>query len=69
MEKADLVLKECAKKIKPGGNLYLVLNHPCFRIPGASAWDWDEKNKIQYTNFTNYPHLTSQMSRSNLRLY
>jgi len=54
MEKADLVLKECAKKIKPGGSLYIVLNHPCFRIPGATAWDWDEKNKIQYRRMDSY---------------
>ena len=54
MEKADLVLKECAKKIKKGGSLYVVLNHPCFRIPGKSSWDWDEKNKIQYRRMDAY---------------
>ncbi len=54
MEKADLVIKECAKKIKKGGSMYLVLNHPCFRIPGASGWEWDEENKIQYRRMSAY---------------
>jgi len=54
MEKADLVLKECVKKIKKGGSLFLVLNHPCFRIPGKSAWGWDEENKIQYRRMDMY---------------
>lgn len=45
------VFKECARVLKPaslrqgsgepmGGKLFLVLNHPAFRIPKASEWGW-----------------------------
>lgn len=47
-------LKEAARALKKDGSLVLVLNHPCFRIPKASAWDFDEKNKIQYRRIDKY---------------
>ncbi len=36
------VFKECARVLKQSGKLYLVLNHPAFRIPKQSGWGWDE---------------------------
>lgn len=41
-------LAEASRVLNKNGNLYLVLNHPAFRIPGSSSWGWDEKNKLQY---------------------
>jgi len=38
---------ECARVLKPatatssGGRLFIVLNHPAFRIPKRSSWQWD----------------------------
>ena len=38
MEKINLVFAECARVLKPKGKVYLVLNHPAFRVPRASGW-------------------------------
>lgn len=45
---------ECARVLKPGGQLVLVLNHPAFRIPRGSAWGWDESAKSQYRRVDYY---------------
>ena len=34
-------MKECARVLKPDGRLFIVLNHPAFRIPKRSSWQWD----------------------------
>ncbi len=34
-------LGECARVLKPSGKLFLIMNHPTFRIPKASSWGWD----------------------------
>ena len=47
------VFLECARVLKSGGRLHLVLNHPCFRIPKRSSWGWDENNK-QYRRVDGY---------------
>ncbi len=39
---------ECFRTLKPGGRMILVLNHPAFRIPGRSSWQWDDKAATQY---------------------
>jgi len=36
------------------GKMFLVLNHPAFRIPGSSAWGFDEKTKKQYRRIDAY---------------
>lgn len=41
MDKAHSVLKECYRVLKPSGRLYIVMNHPAFRVPKASDWGWD----------------------------
>jgi len=42
------VLKNIEKHLAPGGKLFIVLNHPCFRIPRQSSWGIDEAKKLQY---------------------
>ena len=54
MENPHLVFKECARVLKPGGSLHLVLNHPTFRIPKESSWGWDEETKTQYRRIDGY---------------
>ncbi len=46
--------KEASRLLKPGGMFVMVLNHPCFRIPKASAWGFDEKTKTQYRRVDQY---------------
>jgi ubiquinone/menaquinone biosynthesis C-methylase UbiE len=54
IENLQTTLKECARVVKPGGALYIVLNHPAFRVPKESSWGWDEKEKVQYRRVDRY---------------
>ncbi len=45
---------ECSRILKPNGKLILTLNHPSFRIPQQSSWEWDEKNSKQYRRIDSY---------------
>jgi SAM-dependent methyltransferase len=47
-------LTEASRALKVGGKLFLVLNHPAFRNPKHTAWDFDEKNKMQYRRVEEY---------------
>lgn len=46
------VIQNFSKVIKKGGEVFLVLNHPAFRIPKHS--DWEVKNEKQYRIIDNY---------------
>jgi 2-polyprenyl-3-methyl-5-hydroxy-6-metoxy-1,4-benzoquinol methylase len=35
------------KLLKTGGSLIIVMMHPCFRVPKASDWSWNEKEHRQ----------------------
>ncbi|MDI6731280.1 MAG: class I SAM-dependent methyltransferase [Candidatus Margulisbacteria bacterium] len=54
MEPLEKVIAEIARVVKPGGRFFLVLNHPCFRIPRQSGWGFDEKRKLQYRRIDSY---------------
>lgn len=47
-------LAESARVLKPGGKMFMVMNHPAFRIPKASSWGWDESTKAQYRRVDEY---------------
>lgn len=51
---------ECSRVLKPDGKLFVVLNHPSFRIPQRSSWGWDEENKKQYRRIDGYMSEQSQ---------
>lgn len=45
-------LRECARVLKPSGSLYLVLNHPAFRVPQHSDWGYDDVKPPHQTSIT-----------------
>ncbi len=47
-------LEECKRVLVPGGSLFIVMNHPAFRIPGGSSWEWDSKTNRQYRRIEQY---------------
>ncbi len=54
IENLNGVLVETGRVLKNGGQLFIVMNHPTFRIPKRSAWGFDEKNGIQYRRIDEY---------------
>ncbi len=52
------VLKNAAGHLKQNGKLFIVLNHPCFRIPRQTHWGFDDQKKLQYRRLDSY--LSSQ---------
>ncbi len=54
IENLNETLAECARVLVPNGKLYLMLNHPAFRIPKESSWGFDEKANVQYRRIDRY---------------
>jgi len=54
IENLNGALAEASRVLKSGGKLFLVLNHPAFRNPKHTAWEFDDKNKIQYRRVEEY---------------
>ncbi len=48
------VINEMSRVLKDDGKIFIVLNHPCFRIPKNSSWGYDEKRDIQYRRVDRY---------------
>jgi ubiquinone/menaquinone biosynthesis C-methylase UbiE len=51
-------LAEANRVLTPGGRLILVINHPTFRIPKRSSWDFDPKSSVQYRRIDGYLSMT-----------
>jgi ubiquinone/menaquinone biosynthesis C-methylase UbiE len=54
IESLSGVIGETARVLKPGRELFIVINHPAFRIPKRSAWGFDEQKKIQFRRIDEY---------------
>mgnify|MGYP001560711435 CR=1 FL=1 len=54
MENYRAVFAECARVLKQAGKIVIVLNHPAFRIPKATSWEWDAKTGMQYRRVDSY---------------
>ncbi|MEO8637315.1 MAG: class I SAM-dependent methyltransferase [Candidatus Taylorbacteria bacterium] len=54
IENAQGVFDECGRVLKKGGKIFLVLNHPAFRIPKKSSWGYEEEVKVQYRRVDAY---------------
>jgi ubiquinone/menaquinone biosynthesis C-methylase UbiE len=48
------VIKECYRVLKMKGKLFIVLNHPAFRVPQKSDWGYDDKKKVQFRRVEKY---------------
>jgi len=48
------VFSECSRVLQTKGKLFVVLNHPAFRLPKASAWGFDEERGVQYRRIDAY---------------
>ena len=54
IENLSGTISECARALRSGGRLVFVVNHPSFRIPQQSSWQWDEKESKQYRRIDSY---------------
>lgn len=54
MKDLGRVFEECSRVLKAGGSFVLVLNHPAFRVPQGSDWDYDEVRKSQFRKIYEY---------------
>ncbi len=54
MDPGHEAIKNAALHLKPRGQILLVLNHPCFRIPRQTAWGIDQNAKLQYRRINRY---------------
>ena len=55
IDNVDKVFKECARVLKAGGKMLVVLNHPAFRVPKESSWGWDPAAEgVQYRRVDRY---------------
>lgn len=50
----DGTFAEATRVLKPRGRMVLVLNHPAFRVPKHSDWQYDEKEMVQYRRVGRY---------------
>lgn len=48
------LIANAKKLLDKNGRMAIVLNHPCFRIPKMSDWDFDEQKRIQYRKIYGY---------------
>jgi len=46
--------KNAFSHLRSQGKFYIVMNHPCFRIPRQSSWQVDEKSKTQFRRIDSY---------------
>lgn len=54
IENLQGVFAEAARVLKPDGRLIIVINHPAFRIPQKTHWEWDEKHQRQFRRIDAY---------------
>lgn len=54
IEKMKETFEAVSAVLKPHGKLYIVLNHPAFRIPKRSSWGFDEAMGVQYRRIDGY---------------
>ncbi len=51
---AHKCIAECGRVLKKNGKLIVVMNHPFYRIPKNTSWNWDSENFKQYRRVDRY---------------
>ncbi len=54
IEDPAIIFEELSKVLRDGGIAVFVLNHPYYRIPRQSRWNFDEKTKTQTRELFSY---------------
>jgi ubiquinone/menaquinone biosynthesis C-methylase UbiE len=54
IEEVKSMLSELNRVLKDNGSIYVVMNHPAFRIPKRSSWGFDEVSLQQYRRIDGY---------------
>jgi ubiquinone/menaquinone biosynthesis C-methylase UbiE len=54
LEHPNKALENAFSALKKGGTIFLVFNHPCFRIPRQSSWGVEKEKGIQYRRIDRY---------------
>ena len=54
IEQMDATFAEVGRVLKMGGRMIIVLNHPAFRVPKHSSWEFDNDQQIQYRRVDKY---------------
>ncbi|MGB8816096.1 MAG: class I SAM-dependent methyltransferase [Minisyncoccia bacterium] len=54
IENIERAFFEARRVLNTNGKIFMVINHPCFRIPQKSDWGFDENKKIQYRRVDQY---------------
>ncbi|NQV88314.1 MAG: class I SAM-dependent methyltransferase [Parcubacteria group bacterium] len=54
IEKIRETFLECFRVLQPKGKMFIVMNHPAFRIPKGSSWGWDGTAEKQYRRIDAY---------------
>ncbi|AAF39266.1 class I SAM-dependent methyltransferase [Chlamydia muridarum str. Nigg] len=54
MESPAQAISHAAQLLAPQGRLFIILNHPCFRIPRLSSWFYDEPKKLMSRKIDRY---------------
>jgi ubiquinone/menaquinone biosynthesis C-methylase UbiE len=54
IENLQGTFNEVFRVLKSKGKLYFIINHPSFRIPKNSSWEWDDKMQKQYRRIDSY---------------
>ncbi len=54
MPECSKVLAHASARLQPGGRMFIVINHPHFRIPRQSSWGVDKEKKWRYRRVDRY---------------
>jgi SAM-dependent methyltransferase len=47
-------LASASYALPPGGQLVMVMTHPCFRVPRQSGWGWDAGRRLRFRRVDRY---------------
>lgn len=67
IENVKEVFAEVNRTLKPGGKMYVVMNHPAFRQPKDSSWGFDD-GKARKAKPVQYRRIDSYMSEAKIKI-